>query len=74
MQFTKTGNEYTATTGTGIYTVRKSAVSDSQWEASVRSVRNFNVGGHRQTNAATTFNTLRDAQSWCVEDYDARTN
>ena len=73
MKFTKTGSEYTATTGTSIYTIRKSPVFTSQWEATVRSTRRFNVGGPR-VHAATTFGTLRDAKSWCADDYAARTN
>ena len=65
MKFTKTGNEYIATTETGTYFVRKSPVFTSQWEATVKSPRENSPHVH----AATTFDTMRDAKAWCIEDY-----
>ena len=65
MKFTKTGNQYIATTETGTYFVRKSPVFTSQWEATVKSPRENSPRVH----AATTFGTLRDAKEWCIEDY-----
>ena len=63
MKFTKTGNEYIATTDTGTYFVRKSPVFTSQWEATVKSPR----PNSPHVPAATTFDTLRDAKAWCAD-------
>ena len=70
MKFTKTGPEYVATTDTGTYFVCKSPFFTSQWEASVKSPR----PNSPRVPAAHTFDTLRDAKSWCADDYAAHTN